>query len=331
MTMADNEIQPGDLDPQAPAEGSLVADLISVARPGHWFKNVFMLPGVVLAFVFSGAEPSLELALRLIAAFISTCAIASGYYTINEWLDAEFDRFHPLKKNRPSAAGRLNGPLIYTQWFLLTAFGLGLAWLLGTAYFAIAATLVIMSLLYNVKPFRTKDRAVLDVLSESLNNPLRFMLGWLAVATVVMPPSSILLAYWMGGAYLMAVKRYAEYRYIDDAERAGLYRRSFKVYTEQSLLLSAIFYAISAAFFIGVFMVKYKVEFLLAVPGFALLFVWYMAIGMRKDSVTQRPEKLHNERGFMLYVAFLGLFTMALFFVDLPWMSFLVETFEFNP
>jgi decaprenyl-phosphate phosphoribosyltransferase len=79
-----------------------------------------------------------------------------------------------------------------------------------------------MGLVYNVKPVRTKDRQYLDVLSESVNNALRVLLGWSAIISDVLPPSSILLAYWMGGAYLMAIKRYSEYRFINSSEQAGL-------------------------------------------------------------------------------------------------------------
>ena len=51
-----------------------------------------------------------------------------------------------------------------------------------------------MGILYNVEPIRTKDRAYVDVLSESINNPLRFLLGWSAIVSDVLPPSSVLLA-----------------------------------------------------------------------------------------------------------------------------------------
>jgi len=44
-----------------------------------------------------------------------------------------------------------------------------------------------MGLVYNVPPLRTKDRQYLDVLSESINNPLRFMLGWTAVIGSLLP------------------------------------------------------------------------------------------------------------------------------------------------
>ena len=78
----------------------------------------------------------------------------------------------------------------------------------------------------------------------------------------------------------MGVKRYSEYRFINDPERAVLYRKSFQSYTEQTLLLSSFFYALLSSFFLAVFLIKYRIEFVLSFPAFALLFVWYLAIGM---------------------------------------------------
>lgn len=304
---------------------TLFKNYIAIARPDHWFKNIFMLPGIALALTMGGQSLDQGIIVNIILAIISTCLIASANYTINEWLDAEFDKFHPVKCNRPSVAGGLSAFWVYTQWTILSVAGLSIAYTLGAHFLAYSAALLIMGVLYNVKPIRTKDRIYMDVLSESINNPLRLMLGWTAVISNVIPPSSILFAYWMGGAFLMAIKRYSEFRYIGDPERAGLYRRSFRHYTEDTLMLSAFFYALTSAFFFGVFLIKYKVEFLLTVPFLAFLFVWYMAIGMREDAVTQRPEKLYQERRFMAYLVLLAILVAMAFFIDLPWLDFLIN------
>ena len=119
---------------------------------------------------------------------------------------------------------------------------------------------------------------------------------------------------------------YSEYRFIGDPERAGAYRASFKRYTEQTLLLSAFFYALTSAVFLGVFLVKYRVEFVLSLPLFAILFVWYLRIGMRKKSATQNPEKLYKERKFSLFVLVLATTVTFLFFYDLPWLDVLIDS-----
>lgn len=300
-------------------------DYIAIARPDHWFKNVFMLPGVALALIQANVQLGDIDFGNIVIALISTCLIASANYTINEWLDAEFDKHHPVKKNRPSVDGNLTALGVYSQWVFLSVAGLLIAGTLGSMFLLLSVALLMMGLVYNVQPFRTKDRVFLDVLSESINNPLRFMLGWAAVVSHIIPPSSVLLAYWMGGAFLMAVKRYSEYRFIGDGERAGLYRRSFKIYTEELLLLTAFFYSLMAAFFFGIFLIKYKIEFILTVPFFALLFVWYLAISMREDAVTQRPEELYKEKGFMAYLFVLVALIAFAFFSELPWLDFLIE------
>ena len=186
-----------------------------------------------------------------------------------------------------------------------------------------------MGLIYNVPPIRAKDRPYLDVLTESVNNPLRLVIGWSALVVAALPPSSILLSYWMGGAFLMAIKRFAEYRMIDDPARAASYRASFAHYSEEKLLVSAFFYALCSAFFLGVFLIKYRIEFLLTFPLFALLFAWYLAISLRKRSVVQTPEKLYRERRFVVFVGFLALAVTVLFFLDIPALQLLVDPVSF--
>ena len=303
---------------------STLRDYAAIARPDHWFKNVFMLPGAALAWVLMKPQPAEQMLLALVLAVIATCLIASANYTINEWLDAATDRHHPIKRHRPSAAGRVRQPWIFVQWAGLAALGLGIAATLSTVFFATALLLLLMGLAYNVPPVRTKDLPYLDVLSESINNPLRFVLGWAALIGDVLPPSSILLAYWLAGAYLMAVKRYAEYRYIGPAA-AVRYRRSFRLYSEETLLTSAVFYALASAFLLGVFLIKYRIEFLLSMPFLALLFAWYLALGQRIPSPAQAPEKLYQETGFVAYVGFVAGLITALFFIDLPWLASLME------
>lgn len=284
-----------------------------------------MLPGAALAYLV-GAEIDVHNLTALLWAILSTCLLASANYTINEYLDAEDDKHHPTKHQRPSAAGRINGSLVVLQWAVLTVIGLAIAWQFSTLFFATAVFFIFMGLCYNVQPVRTKERVYLDVLSESVNNPIRFLLGWFPFVPEILPPSSILLSYWMGGAFLMAVKRYSEYRFIGDPIRAGAYRASFKSYTEEKLLLSAFFYAITSAVFLGVFLVKYRIEFVLSLPLFAILFVWYLRIGMRAKSVTQTPEKLYKERKFAAFVVFLSVAVTFLFFQDLPWLNVLIDS-----
>ncbi len=297
---------------------------LGIARVDHWVKNAFMLPGVTLALLF--VHPSGGLLLWHAAlGMLALCLCSSANYTINEFLDGESDRFHPVKQNRPAAQHLLDVRLVVAQYVLLVGFGLAAALQVGRSFAITSGVLLGMGILYNARPARTKDTPYLDVLSESINNPLRLLLGWFALVNDVLPPSSIMLSYWMGGAFLMAVKRFSELRGIADHERAGLYRRSFQFYTEDSLLVSAFFYAICSAFFLGVFLIKYRIEFLLTFPLFSLMFAWYLAIGLKPHSAAEAPERLFSERRFVAFVAVLCAITGVLFYVDIPGLHILVE------
>jgi 4-hydroxybenzoate polyprenyltransferase len=298
-----------------------LADYVAIARPDHWIKHVFVLPGIVFAWALV-PEWATQLSPGAIAlGLVATAAISSANYVINEWLDAPFDAYHPTKSARPAVAKAMNPALVYLEYALLAAFGLLAAAAVSRLCLFAGLLFLLSGLAYNVEPLRTKDRAYLDVATESLNNPIRLLLGWAMVAPTTLPPSSLLLAYWMGGAFLMAVKRLAEYRTIvaaHGAEVLGAYRRSFRYYTAERLLVLSFLCALLASFFIAIFLIKYRIEYLLSFPLFALLFATYLRLGLKQGSNAQTPERLFEERLLMTVVAVLVVALAVLTVVDIP-------------
>ena len=293
---------------------------IRIMRPDHWIKQLFIVPGSVAALLLthkSLADLS-GMWQSFLLGFVSTCLIASANYSINEWLDAEFDRFHPTKKNRTAVTEGLKGSIVWMLWALLSVCGFCTGFFIGKMFLLYIVFLWGMGLLYNVKPIRTKDIPILDVLSESVNNAIRLLLGWSIVSGNTFPPVSIVLGYWMCGAFLMATKRFAEFRMIGDADLAKHYRKSFAYYTEKSLLISAFFYALCSVFFTGIFLLKYRIELILFIPAFMGLFCYYFYLSFKEDSAVQKPEKLYHEKILMVYVCALIVLFIVLMIVPIP-------------
>jgi 4-hydroxybenzoate polyprenyltransferase len=211
---------------------------------------------------------------------------------ITELIDAPHDRLQPVKKDRPVPLGLVRPGVAVLEWLLLGVVGIGMAGCLNTPFMVSGLALWLMGIVYNIPPVRSKELPYLDVLSESVNNPLRLFLGWFALMPGKLPPLSLTVAYWMVGAFFMATKRFAEYRRIGDAERAAQYRKSFGYYTEERLLVSMFFYATLCALMAGIFLVRYHVELILFVPVAAGFFAYYLKIGLQDDSPVQNPEKL---------------------------------------
>lgn len=307
--------------------GSALA-YIRIARPDHWAKNVLMVPGIAVALFYRPELLTVHTILALALTVIATCLVASSNYVLNELLDAATDRFHPHKSSRPAVSGAIRTPWALAEWLGLAGIGIALALMVNVPVAGTAALLWVLGVLYNLPPIRLKDWAYLDVLSESANNPVRLALGWFAVLPDRLPPFSLLLAYWMSGAFLMAVKRMSEYRELSAQGVAVPYRRSFRSYTEQKLLVSAIFYAVLGAQFGGMFILRYRLELVLMAPFIAGLFAYYVRISYKPQSAAQHPERLYRERALSAYLLLgLCLFT-ALMFVRLPW---LYEWFSVDP
>ncbi|MGN1376158.1 MAG: UbiA family prenyltransferase [Prevotella sp.] len=290
---------------------------IRLMRFDHWIKQLFILPGAACAIFFNSTDV-LSLSVDVLLALLATSLIASANYVINEFLDAKTDSFHPTKKYRTAVMSTLNAGKVWLLWGLLSIVGFLIGLCVNVPFVLTLATLWIMGIVYNVKPLRSKDVTYLDVLTESINNAIRLMLGWFVVTQTFLPPCSIIIGYWMAGAFLMATKRLAEYRMIDNAEQASLYRKSFAGYNEKTLLCSVVFYAMTSVFFIGVFLIKYRIELIAFIPFLILLYCYYLFLVYREDSCVQKPEKLYHERGLMIFCTFLLILFCMLLFIDIP-------------
>jgi decaprenyl-phosphate phosphoribosyltransferase len=292
---------------------------LAIARLDHSIKNLFVLPGVIVPL---SAYPSLldwHLVGKLAIAFVAITLVACSNYVINEVLDAPFDRLHPIKKNRPAARGVVNIPAAYIQWLLMMITGVAVGYFfIGTMFALVAVVLWIMGCLYNFPPIRTKDKPFLDVLTESINNPLRMLLGWYAVTNTLVPPISLLIAYWMIGCYFMALKRFSELNEIGDRAVAGSYRKSFKFYTPERLLVSVVFYASTAMLFLGAFIIRYRMELILGFPLVAFTMAIYLQIAFKPQSAVQNPEKLYREPLLMASFIATSLVMGLLLFVHMP-------------
>jgi len=295
-----------------------VIPYLAIARPDHWFKNVFMALGVFLAYFYHPEVFQLTTLLFILWAVLTTCLVASSNYVINEILDAPTDRSHPVKRHRPIPSGKVWLPLAYAEWLLLGAVALVMAAALNWPFFVSALFLLVMGVIYNVRPFRAKEHPYVDVLCESINNPIRLLLGWFAVTAAEFPPLSLLVAYWMIGAFFMATKRLAEYRSLANPVVAGAYRGSFRYYNEEKLLISMFFYTTCFALFLGVFIIRYHLELILIFPLVAGFICYYLYVAFKKDSAAQNPERLYRETGLMAYLLICVVAFVGLMFVHIP-------------
>jgi 4-hydroxybenzoate polyprenyltransferase len=305
-------------------------EYLQIARVDHWVKHVFIVPGLVLAGLLGAADRPEVQVLVVLAGLLAAALASSANYVINEFLDAPFDAHHPTKSARASVRHRMSPAIVAVEYLVLAAVSLGIGFAIALPLGWTIAAFLASGIVYNIRPLRSKDVVFWDVATEAINNPIRLTIGWLLIDPTTLPPSSLLFAYWAGGAFLMSTKRMSEYRTIvADGGTAVLerYRRSFRHYTEQRLLLQSFAYAQLASFFLAVFLVKYRIEYVISFPLFAALFVVYLRIGLKAGSSAAAPERLYRERSLMLLVAIIAIAFATLTFVDLPILESLAQPY----
>jgi len=309
-----------------------ILDHIKITRPDHWFKNVFVLPGIFLAVLVNQSVPDISKVLVIFYGMLIVCLTASANYVINEIMDAEYDKHHPKKKNRPIPSGRVKKPSAFLIWIGLVILSLSLAFTVNQKFLMVTVIFILQGLFYNIPPIRTKELPYLDVITESVNNPIRLLLGWFLIITETLPTLSLILAYWMIGAFFMASKRYAEFVMINDQSRAAAYRNSFRYYSKNKLLISMFYFACLFSFFMGIFLIRYRIELIFAIPNIALVVAYYLRMSLMPDSPVQNPEQLYKNRLFVV-ILFSCLVVIVLFFiVDVPFIGkYFAPTITYYP
>ncbi|MBC8389138.1 MAG: UbiA family prenyltransferase [Actinobacteria bacterium] len=284
-----------------------------------------MLFGSFSAYIFFNASITYENIKLILIALLCTCLASSANYGINELIDSEFDKHHPVKKKRPIPSGKISKKKVFAGSLLLGVITavISFFFLPIEAFFAILS-LMVMGFLYNVRPFRTKELTYIDVISESINNPIRFVIGWYAMQMIFFPPVSFIISFWAFGAFLMACKRLAEYRFINDPQKAAKYRKSFKYYTEENLIVSIIGYISLVSFSLAIICIKYSISVILAAPVFITSFIWYFKLTLKKDSPAKEPEKLLKQKEFYFFTI-LTMIVMILAKILNPYLEFLLK------
>jgi len=163
--------------------------IFATLRPQQWVKNFVLFAGLI----FSQNLGSLDLVLKTLAGFALFCLLSSSAYILNDILDVESDRKHPLKSTRPIARGEIKISSAFFLFITLALISLGLsAWL--SPLFALTALIYFtLNLVYSVY---LKHVVIIDVMCIALGFVIRAVAGavligveisaWLVVCTTLL-------------------------------------------------------------------------------------------------------------------------------------------------
>ena len=185
-----------------PAPQALAPAVLRTMRPRQWVKNVLVFAAPAAAGVLTHRDALIY----SLAAFAIFCLAASGTYCLNDVMDVEADRRHPVKRHRPVASGVVPVRLAVVVGVVLLAAALGSSAAIGRPKLAmVVAIYVAVQIAYTMW---LKHEAIIDIGAVASGFVLRAIAG--GVATRVPLSDWFVIVACFGSLFMVAGKREAE-------------------------------------------------------------------------------------------------------------------------
>jgi len=204
--------------------GSPLAGVVRTLRPRQWLKNLLVFGAPAAAGQLTHRLPLLD----SLAAFAVFCLAASGTYCLNDVVDREADRRHPVKRDRPIASGVVSVRLAVVVGGALLALAMAGSAAIGRPRLALVVAIYVgVTIAYSLW---LKHEPILDLGAVAAGFVLRAIAG--GVATRVPLSNWFIIVACFGSLFMVAGKREAEMMLLgDDGEShrstLGAYTASF--------------------------------------------------------------------------------------------------------
>ncbi len=268
-------------------------------RPHQWVKNLFVLAPLI----FAQRLFDLDAGLRTLAGFWAFCLTASAVYVVNDLLDVDADRAHPVKRHRPIASGLLPQKAAWTGAALLAVCALVLSLILGAVFAGTVAAYLILNLAYGL---RLKRLPYIDVFCIAAGFELRVLAG---ASAAQVPASGYLLAVtFLLALFLGLGKRMHE---LNQGEQAQKQRSVLKAYSRGAV--SALLFA-SAGATVATYVAYtmdahtrafFQTEYLVFTTPFALLGILrFLKLVYDRPDAESPTEEMLRDVPFLVNLAF---------------------------
>jgi len=176
--------------------------LIVLLRPVQWVKNAFVCAGVL----FGGQLHNAQLLWSMALAFMAFSLMSSTIYVVNDYLDRDSDRRHPVKRHRPLASGAVSTFQAFSAAAVCLSVSLTAAWSADARVAALVLIYLSINIAYSLK---LKHQAVTDVFCIASGFMLRILAGTWGIH--IAPSGWLLLTGMFITLFLGFAKRRAEW------------------------------------------------------------------------------------------------------------------------
>ena len=282
-----------------------ITAIIKSLRPKHWIKNMFVFPALIFAAQFTDWQA----VFLTISAFFSFCFASSSMYLLNDVLDYEADRNHPLKKNRPIAAGELSKPVALFISFLLGIGAIAISIVINPLFLLVVLAYVLNNILYS---YYFKHVVIIDILMVAFGFVLRAIGGAIAIDVTISP--WFLAITFLLTLFLAIMKRRQEIMEI--SKNGGKKRKVLENYTKEMLdqMANIMIPAVMVSYVFYTFNTFHTQLFVFTIPLVIYGIFRYLYLVHKKDLGESPTETLLKDFPLAFVVILWGLMSMFLIY-----------------
>jgi len=213
----------------------MIKSYVKLLRVPQWIKNFF----VFVPLIFSKHIFDINYVGTALLGFMAFCFTSSIVYIINDMMDVEADRMHPVKKNRPIASGKIS--VLNAGMTAVVLLALTIGWFI---YFGVNQYFIfciisyfIINFLYSVK---LKHMVLLDIFSIAAGFMLRVLSGGLIINVYI--SSWLILTTMFISLFLAIMKRYSELDVVSENDTKStrkVLEQYSKSFTQQMAVIAA--------------------------------------------------------------------------------------------
>jgi 4-hydroxybenzoate polyprenyltransferase len=262
---------------RGPVRAALVA-----LRPRQWSKNLLLFAGIL----FAGELGDVVRWVEALAVFAAYCLASSAAYLANDVRDAQSDRLHPLKRERPVARGELSRRTALALAAVLAAAGIALAVPLGPLTALLLGLFLALQAAYTLS---LRNVVLLDVMAIAGLFVLRAAAGAEAVDVRISP--WLLLCTALLALFLALAKRRGELVLAGRAATPGRAVLSGYSLPLVDHLVTVVTSATIVAYSLYTFGSEHSAALMLTIP-FVVFGLFRYLLLVRRDDLGEEPEQI---------------------------------------
>ena len=278
-------------------------EIIISMRPQQWYKNLILF----VSIIFSLNILNVDMWFTVIFAFILFCMLSGSEYIINDVIDIESDRKHPVNYKRPLASGKLKKTHALVFAAILIIGVVAGSFLINIPFLIISISYLMLILFYSLI---LKNLIIVDLLVISIGFVMRAVAGGIAINVSISP--WLIVCTFLLALFLALGKRRHELNLLGN--KAGDHRTNLAEYSNEMLdqMISITTGALIISYSLYTFFVE-NYFMMLTIPVIIYGLFRYLFL-VHSRNFGGEPEMLFKDKGMLISMILWGILVVLVLY-----------------